>query len=443
MKKINQKFVIVFLVLALLFSSLVFLFSEGKEKVSAQDEGTLACHEPIGIGSALDATLEAMDTLVKETSNIHREVSNQIEKANAALASIGKDAANCDTSKETCQAMCVNAQAKITLKATLLWCITLVRYPACIAVCSFRQACSGKPCPALDSQVALITDSLAGIVKSIQKINDVFSSSTEQIEEDIIREEEVAKVYNCLNASDPEDCLLTLEVSQEAIDRYYQCENEVPSEPEDCRLELLAGLKGITKIEFAQRKLEKTRADFDKWRMSQEDWEKAYREEIIPKATVKCLEALEQRAYWPKWWTDDCEEHCKENPYSTDCQDCLCTGCESTAPVWPLPGPRCTDTGGTNSDPEKCQECLDQSPIHQYSWLKATGCKFYGACRSKCEKAVSGEKLEECLTCLCEGLLPDFECTKQGGTAEECKIAACQRWICGKSLLNWTGCHSY
>ncbi len=445
MKKINQKFVIVFLVLALLFISFVFLFSEEKEKASAQDEGALTCQEPISIGSSLDAALEAMDVLFRETQNIHREIAAQIEEANAATASIGKDAANCDISKERCQAMCVNIQAKVTFKVTLLWVIDLLNYPACFPQCGFSQACLGKPCPALDGHVGLITDSLASTTKAIQKINDVFSSSTEQIEEDIIKEREIEEVAHCLtlakhsltNPLNPprKKCILGLGISEEEYASYYDC--DLLSKPWDCRLPLFAGLK-ITKIEFAQRKLEKTRADFNEWRMSQEDWEKAYRGEIVPKATVKCLEALEQRAYWPRWWTDDCEEKCKDNPYKTGCQDCLCSQCESTTG-----NDLCTETSWVNASSTACQECLNQSPIHQYSWTKATGCKFYGACRSKCEKAVSGEKFEECLTCLCEGLPPDNECTKQGGTAEECEIAACQRWICGESLLNWTGCRSY
>lgn len=418
MTKNSQKFIIVFLVSVLILTSFAFFSSEKKKGVLAQEEEMLVCREPISIGSSLDATLEAMDVLIRETSNIHREVSAQIEEANAALASIGEDAANCDTS--ACQAMCVNAQAKITFKVTLLWVIDLLTYPACIPVCGFRQACLGKPCPSLDGQIELVTDSLAGIVKSIQKINDVFSSSTEQIEEDIMTEEESVSFKQCL-----EDAKgwWSDEATKITKEEFEKCIEE---------------LGEITKIEFAQRKLERTRADFNRWRMSQEDWEKAYRGEIIPRTTIKCLEALEERAYWPKWWTDDCEEKCKDDPYKTGCQDCLCRGCESTTG-----DDRCTDTGGVDSNPAVCQECLDQSLIHQYSWLKTTSCKFYGACRNKCEEAISLQGQEECLSCLCEGLPPADECLRQGGTDEECKVAACQKWICGESMLNWTGCYSY
>ena len=208
----------------------------------------------------------------------------------------------------------------------------------------------------------------------------------------------------------------------------------------------IENLGKITKIEFAQRKLERTRSDFYKWRMSPDDWEKVYRRETTPRTAMKCLEALEERIYWPKWWTDDCEEKCEDNPYKTGCQDCLCRGCESTTG-----NKRCTDTGGVEADPTVCQECLDQNLIHQYSWLKATGCKFYGACRKKCEKAISLKEKEECLNCLCEGLLPAKECVQQHGGEDacdeecekECKVVACQKWICGESLLNWTSCYSY
>lgn len=431
--KNSQKFIIVFLIFTLIFTSFAFLFSEKKEGVLAQEEEILVCHEPIPIGSSLDATLEAMDVLVKETQNIHREVSTQIAQANAALASIGKDAANCDTSSTTCQAMCVNAQVKITFKVTLLWFITVARYPFCIAVCGARQDCLGKPCPALDTQLSSVANSFGRLENSLKKIDDVFSSSTEQIEENIMTKEEEINFNQCL---------------EEARGwRSDEATKITKKELEKC----IENLGKITKIEFAQRKLERTRADFHRWRMSPEDWEKVYRAEITPRIAMRCLLALEERTYWPKWWTEDCEEYCRKNPYSTKCQDCLCTGCESTISVWPLPGPRCTDTPTTNSDPEKCQECLDKSPIHQYSWIKATGCKFYGACRKKCEKAISLGEQEECLSCLCEGLPPAKECVQQHGGEDacdeecekECKVVACQKWICGESMLNWTSCYSY
>lgn len=414
----SQKFIIVFLVSTLILISFAFLSPEKREGVLAQEEEMLVCREPISIGSSLDATLEAMDVLIKETLNIHRQVSAQIEKANTALASIGKDAVNCDTS--VCKGMCVNAQAKITFKVSLLWMIDLLNYPACIPLCSFRQACLGKPCPALDGQVDLITDSLASTTKAIQKINDVFTSSTEQIEEDIMTEEESASFKQCL-----EDAKGLWSDEATKITK---------KELEKC----IENLGEITKIEFAQRKLERTRADFHLWRMSQEDREKAFRGEITPRTAMKCLEALEEGSYWPRWWTDDCEKYCKTDPNSRKCQDCLCQGCESTTG-----DDRCTDAFGVDANAQACQECLDESLIHQYSWTKATSCKFYGACQIECQDLSTTRSLEECFSCLCEGVPPAKECEQQGGTPEECKIMGCQKWICGESMLNWTGCYSY
>lgn len=431
MKKNSQKFIIVFLIFVLISASFAFLFSEKKKGVLAQEEEFLVCHEPISIGSSLDATLEAMDVLVKETQNIHREVSTQIAGANAALTSIGKDAANCDISSSTCQAMCVNAQVKITFKVTLLWFITVARYPFCIAVCGARQDCLGKPCPALAPQVSAVSQSSGRIKDSIKKIDDVFSSSTEQIEEDIMSEEESINFKQCLERAKGWWSDEATKITKRELEKCIE------------------NLGKITKIEFAQRKLERARADFHRWRMSPDDWEKVYRAEITPRTAMRCLLALEEKSYWPKWWTEDCEEKCKDNPYKTGCQDCLCRGCESTGKSDPKR--LCTDTLTTNPNPEKCQQCLDQSLIHQYSWIKATGCKFYGACRSKCEKIISLGEQEECLICLCAGLPAADECVQQHGGGDvcddecekECKAVACQKWICGESMLNWTSCLSY
>ncbi len=431
MKKNSQKYIIVFLILAIILASFSFLFPDKKKGVLAQDEEVLVCREPISIGSSLDATLGAMDVLFKETQNIHREISAQVNAANTALASIGKDAVRCSTSTKVCKAMCPNLSPDIMLEATFLWFITLARWQICLPFCSVAGSCSGKPCPALDKQIGLIKDSLASTTKAIQKINDVFTGSTEQIEEDIMSEKESASFKQCLENAKSW-------LSDEAI-------KITKEELEKC----IENLGEITKIEFAQRKLERTRADFHRWRMSSDDWGKVYREEIIPRTAMKCLEALEESFYWPKWWTDDCEEKCKDNPYKTGCQDCLCRGCESTGKSDPKR--LCTDTLTTDPNPEKCQQCLDQSLIHQYSWIKATGCKFYGACRSKCEKAISVQEKGECLACLCTGLPAADECVQQhgGGDAcddeceKECKVVACQKWLCGRSMLNWTSCLSY
>lgn len=442
MKKGTQKFILILLVFILIFAPNVF----------AQNEEDLVCQEPISIGSSLDATLEAMKVLFLESQNIHREIATQIETANAALAAIGKDASNCDTSTKECKAMCPSIETKITFKVTFLWGFDLLKYPFCLALCSRDRACRGKPCPSLDTQLTTMTTSLENLETSIQKINDVFTSSTERMEEDIIKEEEVAEIKNCLGITpfiiDPDtdwktlreevkNCLLDFGVKELAITKYVECENKPKPEPEDCRWFLYAGLK-LNKIEFAQRKLDITRADFHRWRMSADDWGKVYRGEIVPRKAVKCLDALEAKSYWPKWWTEDCQEYCKKDPYSVDCQDCLCTGCEST---WG--NDRCTDAFGTDNNPIECQECLNQSPIHQYSWTKATGCKFYGACQIECKDLSALESKVECLDCLCAGIPPAEECEKRGGTAEECKWEGCQKWICGESMLNWTGCHTY
>lgn len=445
MKKNIQKSILILLVFILIFTPNVF----------AQNKEELVCREPIRIGSSLDATLEAMEVLFVENKNIHREIDLQIKTANAALAAIGKDAAGCNTSTEVCKAMCPSIEAKITFKATFLWTIDLLTYPFCLPLCNLDRACRGKPCPSLDTQLTTMTTSSESLVASIQKINDVFTSSTERMEEDIIKEEEIAEIKNCLGIApfiiDPhtgwktireevKDCLLDFGVEEEAVTKYVECENKVEPEPEDCRWFLYAGLK-LNKIEFAQRKLARTRADFHRWRMSADDWGKVSRGEIVPRTATKCLEALEARSYWPKWWTEDCKEYCKKDPSSVDCQDCLCTGCEST-----VGNDRCTDTSGVfgvNADPQVCQECLDESPIHQYSWTKATGCKFYGACLKDCEKLTSLEEKQRCLSCLCEGIPPAEECEKRGGTTEECKWEGCQKWICGESMLNWTSCYSY
>ncbi len=447
MKKNSQKIILLFLILVLVFAPGVF----------AQDEEALVCHEPISIGSSLDATLEAMEVLFIESQNIHREVANQIDAANTALAAIGKDAANCNTSTEVCKAMCPEISPDIMVEATLLWFIKLARWHICIPACS-SASCLGKPCPSLAEQVGLIGDSLSSTTISIQKINDVFTSSTEQIEEDIIKEGEVAEVNDCLswNRFDEKECLLKLGISEAAIHHYqWDCKPIQAQKKWDCRLILYSGLK-INKIELAQRKLERTRADFHRWRMSPDDWEKVYRGEITPRTAMKCLVALEERSYWPKWWTEDCEEYCKTDPYSRKCQDCLCSECEST--FSPMPTAKycddhkcCTDVWPVDADAKVCQECLDQNPIHQYSWTKATGCKFYGACKEECKDLSTVELLEGCLTCLCAGLPAADECVQQHGGEDacddecekECKAVACQKWICGRSMLNWTSCLSY
>ncbi|MDI6882916.1 MAG: hypothetical protein QMC93_00355 [Patescibacteria group bacterium] len=412
MANFSQKLIIFCLVVSLVPLILAFWLPEKKEKILAQEEaGMPVCSKKIPIGEAMTETVNILDDIYVSLQRIHQEVGLEINTATNILNSLGKEAKNCDFS--VCKASCQDVGPSLTLELKALG-FTIAKYPACLTICETKlgelfdipqleRPCFGKLCPDLapvgeifDQSIKIIEDFGQKILKSLycQQEGQVkpglicAKEDLKRVEEDIVRGKENEETF-------------------------------------------------ISKIEFVRRKLNRAREDFEKWAMSEYDWQKVERGELTPRIFMRCYEALEAGVYWPEVWSG-CQNNCKDNPFDFQCRKCLC------APISILGIPvllleacsrQCLGEPFASPDPEKCQvKCLNKVSAYQYSWQRAFGCKFFGACKTACQQGFT----IDCQNCLCSGITVDPRYCPF--SSAECNLQACREWLCGKSSLNWTLC---
>ncbi len=396
MLKYSKNFIILCIIasLGLLFAGIYF--PRASEQSFAQDRD-LICDTKIPIGEAIEATRDILDDIYVPLQEMYKEVSGIINTASTQLQTLGKDAKNCDFS--VCKADCRDIGPDVDLELRAFF-FKIADYPACVALCEgdlgLNRACQGKPCPDLQA-------------------------STEMFEKELTRIKDLKqRAVNVLRGEEPDG------VRKVTEDIAREWENENTS---------------IPKIEFARRKLDRARKDFLEWAMSEEDWQKAARNELTPRLVKRCPDELIKGNYWPKPWLEDCPKQCQEltrdKLFETDiCRICICYGGADSAPqdrchkcIDP-PNPEKekykNNPGEYNQDLIKflteCQACLDSSELFNYLPQAAISCKLFGACKYECEKGLT----EECQACICTGFTD---------------IEKCRQWLCGGSMLNWVGCH--
>ena len=325
-----------------LFLTLLILafLSNQKNPVSAQ-EFTLTqitCDEPIPIGEAADLVSEILNTVYKELKDSQDYIDFAVSHTKEMIAELYVYPETiCDFSK--CYPRVVNLGPGVTLEIDYFW-DTKEITGLCVPLCKALE-CAGDPCPDLKDHLETIKAAKGQINSSQEIINEIFTKK---------------------------DFPVTEEIRKEGDGAY------------------------ITKYEAANRKLRLARewlhssAEIEKrsCSLSALEREKVEAGELGDRYPMRCVDSLEQRLYWPRAWSESCQDECTEKVPTDKCKICL-VKCEGT------------------------------------SALAKINCKIYRDCGNKCQR----EFTPECKQCLCEGM-----------SEKECVA-----WICGGSTSNWVCCH--
>ena len=328
------------LALILLVSALL---SNKNNPVSAQEfsASRLVCDEPIPIGEATDLVSEILNTVYKELRDSQDYLDFAISHTEEMVAELYVYPETiCDFSK--CNPRVADTGPSIDFYITIPFWEDKKITGFCTPLCKPLE-CGGEPCPDLSDNLESIELAKGQINSSQEIINKIFTE---------------------------ESFLVTEDIREEADGTH------------------------ITKFEAAQRKLKLARewlhstAEEGKRTCSLSTLErkKVAAGELGDRFPMRCSDALEQELYWPRAWSENCQNDCKEGP-TKDCKD-----------------------------------CLSLNPGLGASFLAQVNYKIYGVCGSYCQD----EFTPECVTRLCA----DFS------SEEEC-IA----WICGGSVFNWVCCH--
>ena len=357
MKKINKIF-LSSLIGIIFVTLLVCAFLTKKENpVSAQEfpKLTLVCDEPIPTGEAFQETLSLMTAVYSELKDTRDNLTSAIEQLQSAVSELyGSPEEVCDFS--VCQPLVIDQSPDLKLKVSKPWggteTLVGVHIPLCIP-----KECIGEPCPDLEDYYDFIKAMKGGIDGSYEKIKEIFNTPSVSITEDIKKEGEL---------------LGNLITQPEAAKRKLQLAREW--------LHVTAEIgKRSCSLSYLERK-------------------KVEDGELGDRYPVRCTDALEIGVYWPRAWSEKCEEECKEGP-TEDCKTCLAKG-EGT------------------------------SALAQINY------RIYSTCGSVCKE----ELTQECIDCLCckefsVAVVGEITCKKSLSEKE------CTAWLCGGNYYNYVCCH--
>ncbi len=336
----KSKIYLGFLIVILIPILLVFAFLANKKTLVSAQAG-LVCDEPIPTGESLEQGLELMSDAYRELQNLRDYLTFAIEEFQSEVSDLYQDAEEvCNFS--VCRPQVIDIAPALKLKVSYIF-GTKTLIGAHIPLCTPKD-CAGNPCPDLDDHLEVLEAMKNGINGSYEIIRDIFTQETVPITMDIKRETEELGQF-------------------------------------------------ITKAELARRKLELSRewlhptaeAQKRSCALSELERKKVDAGEIGDRYPMRCTDALSQGLYWPRAWSESCQDDCKEGPT------------------------------------EECKTCLGQDPGLFASVLAKINFKIYGICGTFCQEELS----LECLNCLCADL-SEKECTT---------------WLCGGNYNNYVCCH--
>lgn len=330
----------------LFLTLLVLAFLSNQKNPASAQEFTLTqitCDEPIPIGEAADLVSEILNTVYKELRDSQDYLDFAVSHTKEMIAELYVYPETiCDFSK--CYPRVANLGPGVTFEIDYFWDTKKIT-GFCVPLCKALE-CAGDPCPDLKDHLETIEAAKGQINSSQEIVNEIFTK---------------------------EDFPVTEEIRKDGDGAY------------------------ITKFEAANRKLKLARewlhsyAEEGKRTCVLTDLERKKVEtgELGARYPIRCTDALEQGLYWPRAWSENCQDDCTEKVPTDKCKTCLAK-CEGT------------------------------------SALAKINCKIYRDCGSVCQ----GELTQECLACLCA----DEE-------GKELSEEECVAWICGGSTFNWVCCH--
>lgn len=335
-----HKILICLLAITLIPILLVFAFLTNKKTPVSAQVG-LVCDEPIPTAESLEQSLELMADTYRELQNLRDYLTFALEELQSEVSDLYQDPEEvCDFS--VCRPQVIDTAPALKLKVSYFFGVSTLA-EAHIPLCTPKE-CLGNPCPDLNDHLEVLEGMKSGIEGSYEIIRDIFTQETVPITMDIKKETEELGDF----IRKPELVRRKLELSREWLHPTAEAQ----------------------KRSCALSELERKKVDAG---------------EIGERYPMRCTDALSQGLYWPRVWSENCENDCNEGPT------------------------------------EECKACLGQDPGLLASVLAKINFKIYGICGTFCQEELS----LECLNCLCADL-SEKECTA---------------WLCGGNYNNYVCCH--
>ncbi len=359
----------------LIFFLSYLLLSGFSNFVSAQ--GWIVCDEPIPIGT----TLKDLADLINELYTELRAVSGFVHSAGEHMKGVITDLSQggeriCDYSKCAPNVSLQSPDFGFAIKLPFGKEIKLP--PAMqgwtLPLCQPKK-CVGEPCPDLSVAADTLRQLNNGIESSFRKLKKII------LEEKIIVTEDLNKI--------PEEVGDTI-TQAEAIKRNLTI-SRLWLRPSDRKIDVYS-LRGDKKEIIGKKS-----CALGVWEREQI----AAGEIVGERFPMQCREALKQRLYWPRPWSELCHYQCKDG-LNNECIKCL-------------------------RNPKNNKETA--------SILAKINYRIFNKCGNDCCKEKSGEweKCEitkECYSCLCGGPVLTKKLENE-----------CLDWICGGSQANFICCH--
>jgi len=342
----SKKLITIFIILALL--ALLNIFSQGEETSAQQYFSEPTCNQIIPVGEAYEQTILLLNEVYRQFIEGQHLLSLADKQGETALAEMKEKDEFCDFS--LCSPQVVDQGPDFKLKLDyLLGTETLagIHFPLCQA-----KECIGEPCPNLAKYLKELKTVKDGLKGSYEVIKDIFEEKTITLTLDTLREEneEVGDLV-----TRPEMAFRQLSLARAWLHSSTVFPNKKNCMPTDSELNKIA--EG----------------------------------EIGNRYPMRCTDALEQGIYWPKPWSEECDDVCQNERTPT----------------------------------EECKQCL--AKCEGNSNLADINCRIYDKCSDVCQEGKYDKKCEECL-CV----------DNQGKPMNE---ESCTSWICGGSYYNYVCCY--
>jgi hypothetical protein len=336
--------------------------------------GELICDEPIPIGQVIEETTDLANDIYIELNKVKNYIAVSVGLLNNEVAalSVGGDEI-CDYS--VCKPDAPNTGGKVGVEVDLS--SYLFKFPSFgidfnILHCVPKK-CKGNPCPDLTQVYVQLQERRIGIQGAYKRIHDIITKETELVTYDI-------KKINPVDGSDDKGQNIT---RSEEIKRYTQLIREwLSPSPE-------TGKQSCALSDLERKRVEAGTAG--------------------ARFPMRCADALADHFYWPKVWSENCINECKEGP------NVLCKTCLGQKPL----------SGNWDAS-----SVLAKINYKIYEWSTSLLIAPF-LCGPKCSK---GELDKDCAECLLTE-------AKKVGDPKLTDSENFTSWICGGYYGNYVCCH--
>ncbi len=329
------------------------------------------CDEPIPIGNAVQETLKVLNDIYRQVQDTRNYLKIAINRVNSEISDIYRDpkesdgASVCDFS--VCRPEVLNKAPNINLRIDFGFTtrnLFGIRPPLCSAL-----QCSGEPCADIDDYYDSLVKMKAAIANSHEIVKKIFTEKNYTVNYDIAIDKN--------GKSDQGRKISRFDYIRRLI-RLARAWFHPPGE----------GIKRTCVLSEKQKK----------------EAERGQRSDVFP---LPCQEAIAMNIYWPKPWSEQCQDECKNGIPTEECKQCL---------------------GSMNNNPSHNKNGSFLSLFNYRVYGPSLG-GGQGFCGEECSKDIQTEKCQLCLRKLISS------------NGKAVSLDDFIKYICGNSEFNFACCH--